>query len=170
MPASTHQAHLLRQHPELGELSRYYASLGLESPIQWALSERAGEPAVATAALVHALLAEVAPARDEAWLSAIRAGEVNVGNEALIAEAGAALRTVEQAGVDPRALTPLVRAIQAQVVRNIAALLDQGPEISCIPLPPGREAHWQLYSVQADDSPGREIVGLYPLIDGSGAI
>ncbi|ALN86448.1 hypothetical protein LC55x_3185 [Lysobacter capsici] len=49
-------------------------------------------------------------------------------------------------------------------------MLDQGPSISCIPLPPGREAHWQLFSMDAEQSPDREISGLYAWIDGSGAI
>ncbi|KWS02451.1 hypothetical protein AZ78_5118 [Lysobacter capsici AZ78] len=53
---------------------------------------------------------------------------------------------------------------------RIAALLDQGPGISCIPLPPDREAHWRLFSMDAEQSPAREISGLYAWTDGSGAI
>jgi hypothetical protein len=49
-------------------------------------------------------------------------------------------------------------------------VLDQGPEISCIPLPPGREAHWQLFSMDAEQSLDREISGLSAWIDGSGTI
>lgn len=170
MPSSTHDAYLLRQRPELAQLSEYYTALGLDSPLQWASSELSGQPAVATAALLHALLAQVAPADDQHWWTAVRAGDVNVQNEAMLAQADAALHALETAGIDPGVLTPLIRVMQAQVVRNIAALLDQGPEISCIPLPPGREAHWQLFSMDAEQAPDREISGLYAWIDGSGAI
>lgn len=170
MPSSTYDDHLLRQKPELAQLSQYYAALGLDAPLQWANSELSGEPAVATAALLHALLAQVTPADDHAWCTTVRARDVNVENEDMLAQADAALRALEAAGVDLRLLTPLIRVMQAQVVRNIAALLDQGPQISCIPLPPGREAHWQLFSMDAGQSPDREISGLYAWIDGSGAI
>lgn len=170
MPSSTHDAYLLRQHPELAQMSEYYASLGFDSPLLWAHSELSGEPAVATAALLHALLAEVIPPDNQTWWTAVRTRDVNVQNENLLAQADAALQTVEAAGVDLRVLTPLIRVIQAQVVRNIATLLDQGPEISCIPLPEGREAHWQLFTVDAEDAPAQQITGLYSSIDGWGGI
>lgn len=62
--------------------------------------------------------------------------------------------------MDLARLTPLVRALQTQTVRNIAALLDQGPAIACLPLPADRPAHWALYAVDAQDRPGGPIGGL----------
>lgn len=164
---------LLIQHPQLQELSSYYEELGFEEPIQWAYSEMTGEAAVATAALVHALGSEVCRAGDHAWAGLMQSGSMNVGNAAIAAQAAEALAGLAAQGVDLSSLTPVIRAVQAQVVRNIATLLDEGPETCCIPLPAGREAGWEISGTATRDgmeSPAQRILGIYGIIDGSGRI
>ena len=69
-----------------------------------------------------------------------------------------AVRYLEGSGIDMRRLTPLVRALQTQTVRQVAALLDEGPRILCLPLPEGRTAHWGAFTVgEDDDVPGEKI-------------
>ncbi|WP_137938961.1 hypothetical protein [Chitinivorax sp. B] len=165
MPKKTHAEYLQQQHPGITELAEYYAELGFNQPILWAKSELDGEPAVATAALIHALRNEIVQAEDHGWSAAIRNGDVNIEDETLIAEATITLDYLQERDVDLNRLTPLIRAIQMQTIRNVTTLLDDGPEICCIPLPAGRECGWQLTALDANGEPNGTITGLHEVID-----
>ncbi|MDR3016643.1 MAG: hypothetical protein LBV56_14490 [Delftia acidovorans] len=160
-PKKSYSEHLLEQHPELHALFPYYESLGMSEPVLRALSESRGEPAVALAALVHGLCSEVAAAGDSRWLEQLHEGELNINDGPLLSDAQQALGRLRELGVAGELLMPLVRAAQAQAVNNIAAMIDMGPEIVCLPLPPGREAHWQLFDVDVEDgeTPGKGLSG-----------
>ena len=150
-PKKSHSEYLLEQHPELHALFPYYESLGLAEPVLWALSESRGEPAVAMAALVHGLCSEVSAAGDSRWLEQLHQGDLNVNEGPLLSDAQQALGRLRALGIADDLLMPLVRAAQVQAVNNIAAMIDMGPQISCLPLPQGRQAHWQLFDVDVED-------------------
>lgn len=160
-PKKSCSEYLLEQHPELHALFPYYESLGMAEPVLWAQSESCGEPAVALAALVHGFCSEVSAPADSRWLDQLREGELNINEGPLLSDAQQALGRLRALGIAGELLMPLVRAAQAQAVNNIAAMIDMGPEIVCLPLPQGREAHWQLFEVDAEDAgtPGKGLSG-----------
>lgn len=164
MSKKSHREHLLERFPELQALVPYYESLGVAEPALWALSESSGEPTVATAALVHGLHREVAAAGDIGWLQQLSEGDLNIEEGPLLREAQQALDRLRESGVTHEMLMPLVRAAQAHAVNDIAAVVDMGPGILCLPLPPGRETHWQLFEVDADEAPGKPLSGFASMV------
>lgn len=166
MSASTYTDYLKRQYPQIESIAAFYAEQGAENPLNWALAECKGEPALATFVFARALRAEIAPADSLDWAGQTAAAELNVEDAQLLQQAAAALQHLQERGVDLARLTPLVRALQTHAVRTIAALLDQGPAISGLPLPADRQTHWALYAVDAQDRPQMPLTGLHALVDG----
>jgi len=165
MPKRSHAEHLIAQNPALRQLSEYYESLGLLEPVLWAQGETEGEACVSTAALLHALRNEVLRLDDNGeWLNRVREGDLNVENESLLNRAREAITRLDALGVPADLILPLVRVAQAEAVNNMASLLDQGPRISCLPLPPGREVDWQLVEVDAEGKPRADISGFAMLV------
>ncbi|MFZ2269834.1 MAG: hypothetical protein WAV95_19850 [Azonexus sp.] len=159
MPKKTYAEFICKQHPELREMAEYYASLGFAEPVLWAESEQRGEPSVAQAALIYALRSEISASDNTQWIERIRQGELSFENAKLLKAAQDVLESIERTGIDLGMLTPLVSLIQSQVVSDVSLLLDHGPAISGIPLPAGREAHWQLFAVNEEGEPQNEICG-----------
>ena len=157
MAKKTYEEYLLEENPGLAAVAQDYAALGVATPLLLAQAEASGEDPYPASLLGYALRMEVNPPDDHRWIDAARSGDMNLENETLLAQAADAVAYLEQSGVDLTRLTPLVRAVQAQVVRQVAALLDEGPEISCLPMPEGREFGWGVFSVNADDSIGRQM-------------
>lgn len=83
----------------------------------------------------------------------------------MLADAGEALRYAEGCGIELTRLTPLVRAIQSQCIKNFASILDEGPELLCLPLPAGRETSWQLYEEKSGSVVGKPICAIGELIN-----
>lgn len=166
MSASNYTDYLKRQYPRIESVATFYAEQGAANPLNWAVAECKGEPALATFVFAQALRAEIAAAESLEWAEWARQGDLNVEDAPLLQQAAEALRHLQERGVDLARLTPLVRALQTHTVRNIAALLDQGPAISCLPLPADRQAHWALYAVDTQDRPQAPLSGLHALVDG----
>lgn len=165
MSKKSYADYICEKHPELREMAEYYASLGFAEPVLWAESELRGEASVAKAAFIYALRCEISSPDDTQWMERIRNGALSFQNDKLLNSSVDVLESIESAGIDLSMLTPLVRLIQSQVVSDISMLLDQGPAISCIPLPAGREAHWQLFAVNEEDEPQKEISGFGGICD-----
>jgi hypothetical protein len=159
MSKKTYAEYICEKHPELREMAEYYASLGFAEPVLWAESELRGEPSVAQAALIYALRSEISSPDDLQWLARIRQGALSFENAKLLKASQDILESMEKAGIDLATLTPLVSLIQSLVVSDISMLLDHGPAICCIPMPAGREAHWQLFTVNEDYQAQQEITG-----------
>lgn len=166
MSKKNYAEYICEKHPELREMAEYYASLGFSEPVLWAESELKGEPSVAKAAFIYALRNEISSPDDTKWIERIRKGPLSFENAKLLKASVDVLESIERAGIDLSRLTPLVSLIQSQVVSDISMLLDDGPAISCIPLPAGREAHWQLFAVNEEDAPQQEISGFGGICDG----
>ncbi|MBI1891194.1 MAG: hypothetical protein HYS18_11140 [Burkholderiales bacterium] len=166
MTKKTYEEYLLQTKPELVELAKYYADLGMSAPVLWAEAETKGDPTVATCLFTYVLGKEINKADDHGWIAAVKGGDINVDSESLCTEAADALLHAEKCGIDLTRLTPLVRAIQTQCVKNFVSALDEGPELLCLPLPEGREVSWQLYEVKKDESIGNPISGLHNFFDG----
>lgn len=166
MSPNNYTDYLKRQYPQIESVAAFYAEQGAENPLNWALAECKGEPALATFVFTQALRAEITPAGSLDWAVQVSQGELNVEDAQLLQQAAAALQHLQERGVDLARLTPLVRALQTQTVRTIAGLLDEGPAIACLPLPADRPAHWALYAVDAQDRPQTPLAGLHALLDG----
>jgi hypothetical protein len=93
------------------------------------------------------------------WLQQLGEGDLNIEEGPLLSEAQQALDRLRDSGITDEMLMPLVRAAQAHAVNGIAAVIDMGPGILCLPLPPGRETHWQLFEVDAEEAPGKPLSG-----------
>ena len=165
MGKKTYEEFVEKSNPDLTENAKYYAALGVHRPILWAQSEARNEPAIASCLLAYALRCQVYKSDDHAWLDAVKAGTINIENESLLADAAEALQYAEGCGIDLTRLTPLVRAIQSQCIKNFASILDEGPELLCLPLPLGRETSWQLYEEKSGNVIGKPISGLSELIN-----
>jgi hypothetical protein len=166
MSNGNYTEYLKRQYPQIESVAAFYAEQGAAHPLNWALAECKGQPALASFVFAQALRAEISPAVSLEWAAQVRDGELNVENAQLLQQAAAALAHLRECGIDLARLTPLVRALQTQTVRNIAALLDQGPQITCVPLPTDRTTHWSLYAMDAQDQPQTALAGLCALVEG----
>ncbi|MDF3834139.1 hypothetical protein P3W85_14405 [Cupriavidus basilensis] len=164
MTKKTYADFLRERYPEIVPLAEYYAAIGAGDGYGTAKADLDGESVLASNLFAYALRSEVGMPDDHAWARRILSGDINVEDETLLAQAAQAVEYLQQCKVDIGRLTPLIRAIQAQVVANVAAVLDQGPEISCLPLPEGRRTHWQLVEVDDDGSYGAEISGLHEML------
>lgn len=164
MSKKSHSEYLLERQPELRDLCAYYESLEMDEPVLWALGESRGEPAVANAALLHGLRGEVAAAGESRWLQQLGEGDVNIEHGPLLCEAQQALQRLREQGVADELLMPLVRAAQVHAVNGVAALIDMGPGILCLPLPQGRETHWQLFEANDDGAPGQPLSGFAAVV------
>lgn len=165
MAKKTYEEFVEQSNPELAVKAEYYAALGVSRPILWAQSEAKNEPAIASSLFAYALRCEVNKPDDHGWSDAIKVGAINIENRTLLAEAADALRYAEACGIDLTRLTPVIRAIQSQCIKNFASILDEGPELLCLPLPPGRETSWQLYEEKNGNIIGKPISGLRELIN-----
>lgn len=160
MSKKTYTEYICEIKPQLREMAEYYSVLGLSEPVLWAESELNGEPAIAKAALIYALRQQITQADGHEWIQMLEQGNTSFENPAISQAAQEALKIITSAGIEPTTLTAVVRAIQSEVITNIASLLEYGPNINCIPLPAGREAHWQLFSTDEDGKAAAEITGL----------
>lgn len=165
MAKKTYAEFICEKYPQLREMAEYYAALGLSEPVLWAESELNGEPAVAKAALIYALRQQITAHDDPLWVTRIQSNGVSLDNPQLLKNAQDVLEKISNAGLALSELTPLVRLIQAETVDNITSLLEEGPAISCIPLPQGRESEWQLFTVDEDGQALAEITGLAGICD-----
>lgn len=157
MTKKTYEEYLIERNPGIAAIAQDYAALGVAAPYLWAEAELDGEDAYAACLFGYALRSEIAPPDDHGWADAAREGSMNIENDALQGEVAATMRYLEQSGIDVRRLTPLVRAIQTQTVRQVASVLDEGPELLGLPLPNGRRAHWGVFRVNEDDTVGEQI-------------
>lgn len=157
MAKKTYEEYLIEQNPAIAAIAADYAALGVANPLLWAKSEFEGKDPYAACLFGHALRSEIHPPDDHVWIDAAREGDMNFENATLQTQVAETMRYLEQSGIDLRRLTPLVRAVQTQVVAQIASTLDEGPELLCLPLPNGRKAHWGVFSVDEDDMPGLQI-------------
>ena len=153
--------YLRSKHPGIEKIADFYSGLGLEDPYAWALAEIEGNPAVASALFVNQLRSFIAPSGDRNWIQRIECNEINVEDAQIVQQSADAVKALRQLGVDLDLVTPIIRAVQAEVVRNVAGLLDEGPELLCLPMPEGREAHWQLVACRPDGSNVQPISGLH---------
>jgi hypothetical protein len=166
MGRTSYEDYLRKQYPQIDEVAKLYADLGFEDSIGWASQELKGKKnTVALALLTQALRAEVMPADDATWIDKVLASDLNIDDGDLVSEASEALRRVQERGVDPTLLTPLIRAFQTEVVRNIVSLLDEGSRLCTVQPPPGREADWELVALDADRNQIGPISGLHELVD-----
>jgi len=164
MAKKSHAEFLIQKDPRLLELSKYYESVEQAEPVLWAQAELKGEPTVATAALAYALRKELTDPADHSWINSILTGNVNIDSEEVTSAAAEALRKLGELNVPLELLTPVVRSIQAQILNNIAGLLEEGPTICCIPMPAGRESHWQLFATDSEEQPTEPILEIAHLV------
>ncbi len=127
MTKKTYADFLRERYPEIVPLAEYYAAIGAGDGYGTAKADLDGESVLASNLFAYALRSEVGMPDDHAWAQRILSGDINVEDETLLAQAAQAVEYLQQCKVDIGRLTPLIRAIQAQVVANVAALLDQGP-------------------------------------------
>lgn len=158
--------HLVEKFPELVEMSKFYESLGVSRPILWAKSELDGKPSVAKCLLRHGFLSEIGNQEDHSWSDRIATGDVNCSNQGLIKRAQDCLDDLAKLGVTPEHITPIIRLTEAQAVKNIAQLLDLGPEILLMPMPGAqRDQSWTICSETPQGEIGPRIGSLIPLLN-----
>lgn len=153
----TYEEYIAEARPTVEKLAEDYAALGVAKPMLWAESESLGENGYAESLFGYALRREVGKPDDHSWAETLLDGTVNVENEALLAEAAQAVRYLQECGIDIERLTPMVRALQSQSVRNIVSVLADRPEVARLPLPNGRKARWGVYHVEPDGTVGKPI-------------
>ncbi|MES2260119.1 MAG: hypothetical protein V4724_16485 [Pseudomonadota bacterium] len=160
MSRKTHEEYILAKHPQLEALSGFYRTIGTSNPVLCAEADLRGEPAtLATQLFVHGLRGLVTPSTESRWADDVQSEDI--ADEQLRARAAECVQYLLAEGIDLARVTPLIQAIQTLTIGHVAGLLDEGPEISCLPMPEGRQTHWQLFEVNDDELPGAAITGLH---------
>jgi hypothetical protein len=154
-----------------GDMKKVFERLGHDAETAECYAEQDdAEEMVVRSAFLHMLWALVIredkhvdgePAWIEEWLRGARKrGEPPKG-------VAAALQRMLDKGVDPEDLTDVVRAMQWEIIDNVAQLID-GEWISDLrqEIPGLPEFSWRLYQVRVDEDyeahPLRELTDLHP--------
>jgi hypothetical protein len=132
------------------KLAERFGKLGVADPNAWARSEVEEDiPQLATFVFLR-----------ELWKLIVPVGEIRALNK-FGRGRGGALRRLKEQGVDLADVLLIVREAQADIVRQIALLLDQVDDLE----PDWQDVRWRLYELDGDDGPARPMDGLHESVD-----